>query len=477
MSKGGGGSGGKKGGGGGGTAPKINPNPGETTQQQTLTDLASYESSMLPTFESMGNWAANLATGGAATPITALYAGQEPYQTNQLATSPQGWAPGINTLSSLGGATGESSGVAGLPGSNISAYGTPSKNDPSGSFLGASPVSGQFADLKPVYDSGGQYIGYQNPEGQFFSSQSISAQGLGVPGFALPPSVLQGGGGGGQAAPPSGGATQGTTGLTGPGSALNTEWQNILNAEGVIPQISGIEQQTAQSGQQIAGLQGSVNQEVAALQPTQTGQLLPGQQALIDAQVKSGQSQLNQQLASMGLGKSTMGTELGAEIGLQGAATGGQLEQGNIQLLQGAQNLSATVQKLALGQQQLSLGEQDMMFNQFSQIAQQAGGVQSQLYSEALQGYGMLGNVLNSITSAYGVNVQAYGDELNAEAARASDQTSLQVAELQSQQSQASMMGGLFSGIGSILGAGGSSGIGASLGGLITSGVGALAAF
>jgi hypothetical protein len=205
---------------------------------------------------------------------------------------------------------------------------------------------------------------------------------------------------------------------------------------------------------------------------------------MIDSQVNSERAMMNQRLAGMGLGNSTMGTELNAEIGLQGAATGGQLEQGNIQLLQGEQGLLQAgdtqvhnMQKDVFGQQAIMQGQQQSIFNQFGQMATQSQAVQTELFNQAMQGYGMVGSFLNNALAPYGMSMQGYGQQLQAEAQSAANATSLLTSQMQSQSSQAGMMGGLFQGLGSLFGSGGGGGgILGSLGGLFGGGSAAIGA-
>jgi hypothetical protein len=478
--------GGGKGGGGSVSAPKIDLNPPPTGEMMSLYNMADYAGEQLAVPESMGNWASAIATGGNALPVIAPNWSMEPYGAGK---SGDMWSyggvpgptftPGVSASTGTMGVVGgpEASGVPGAggvagsqgagaspgAGGGTSVITFDGESNPTGVLVGA-PVNSGGQMVTPLYNMNtGGFEGWQTASGQ--NVRAATTQGL------APMSYIPGGTGGasgGYQGSPARGSNVPSGGLMGQqnlGPLLSTEWQNILGEENVAGQIPGIQAQTAAINADIKQGENMLSQAVNS----PTG-LTPQQQAYVDQATKSGQAQIAQQLGSEGLTSSTQNALLQEEVAQSGAATAGQLQQGNIQLLQAAQ-------KLALGGQELSLGEQDMLFNQLGQIAQQAGGFQSMMYQEALQGYGLLGQFFNMMLAPMGMNMQGYGDMLNAESAVASDQTQLEAAQLQAQQSQAGMMGGLFQGLGSLLGGGGGGGGGGGLlgglGGLFGAGAGA----
>jgi hypothetical protein len=225
---------------------------------------------------------------------------------------------------------------------------------------------------------------------------------------------------------------------------------------------------------------------------TGTG-LYPSQQAMIDAQVNAAKNTLAQNLGTMGLGTSTMGAELGGEIGLQGGATAGQLVQGNIAAAQQEQQLGLSAQQVAQQQQQmteaftqiaqgntaLQAGVQQQLFTQLGAIATQHQALQAQTFQEAMMGQGMVGQLMNSMAQAWGA--QLGGEQQFLQASEANANVSVSQAQLQAginaqnQQAASAGMGGLFQGLGALFGGGGGGGGGllGGLGGLLGGGGGA----
>jgi hypothetical protein len=213
---------------------------------------------------------------------------------------------------------------------------------------------------------------------------------------------------------------------------LGTEVNQLLGAP---DQLKAAEAWYAQQQAGLAPAEQFLSQQEAGLGSAMKGTLLPGQQAMIDSQVGSSQTQLKNQLANLGLGSSTQGTMLGGEIGLQGAATGGQLmqqniaeaqqnvqlglggvqsAQGNIGLgLQGISsaqqgvNLLNAAQQLSLGSQQLGAQEQNQLFQQFGSVASQFSAFQGQMASESSQAYQMSTTFLNNVLQPLGYALQA----------------------------------------------------------------------
>lgn len=220
------------------------------------------------------------------------------------------------------------------------------------------------------------------------------------------------------------------------------------------------------------------------LQQATTGSgLFPSQQAEINQAVQSQQAAIQQQLSNEGLGSSTVKAQLQGQAKMSGAAAAGQLIQGNIQAAQQTISLGQTQygiaqQQTALGQeaQKISLAAQEALSTQFQAISQMSGAEQAQLWSEAQQGYGTLGQMMNTTLNAFGYSMKTQEDVLQANEQEAQIQAGIQSQQAQmAQQGASSMFGALGSLLGS--GSGGSGGLLGGLGGLLgsagTSAVGA----
>jgi hypothetical protein len=298
-------------------------------------------------------------------------------------------------------------------------------------------------------------------------------------------------------------------------SPYQMEGLSLLNELGTAPQYqSNINQANALSaygtGQLESGYNNVAQQEAGVGtyqdQVTQAQQqvtnlengtgLYASQQAYVDQAVNSGQAAIQQQLASEGLTSSTQNAMLKNQVAQSGAATAGQLTQGNIQLAQAGvsqaqNNVQLQQQNVALAQQgvqlaqQLTTGEQSLSSGNVSalsamwgQVAQQEGSASTQAFQNAIGGVGLLGGFYNQIGQTYGVQMQGLQLLLQQETAQAQVNAGLQEAETQaSSQGKSSMMGGL----GSILGgsggkSGGSGGLLGSIGGLFGGGAGVLSA-
>lgn len=171
--------------------------------------------------------------------------------------------------------------------------------------------------------------------------------------------------------------------------------------------------------------------------------LLPGQEAMINQATTAEQTGIASQLGAEGLASSTAMPILEGEAAQQGAATGGQLIQQNIQL--------------ALSGQQLGLQEQ-------AQIEGQSQSLQQNMFTEAQQANSMLNTFINTGLSGYTLALNA-DDQIEA----ASANSATNATQLQNSQNaaSASSLNTLGQGLGSILGgSGGSGGSGGLLGSL-----------
>jgi len=225
-------------------------------------------------------------------------------------------------------------------------------------------------------------------------------------------------------------------------------------------------------GENILGQGGNIlSQGQAMLNQATTGSgLFPSQQAMINEAVQSEQTQIATQLGAEGLSKSTQLASLQGEAAIAGAGQAGGLVQGNIsaanqtmgvgisqeqagmsqeQIGQNAISLSQAAQKLALGAQTLSVGEQSALVSEYANIASQSASLQAQTWSQALQGYGMLGSMIQTSAQSYGYSLQAYEGVLQAETQQAQMQAQMDTAAAQA---DAQGTSSIFSGLGSILG-------------------------
>jgi hypothetical protein len=293
------------------------------------------------------------------------------------------------------------------------------------------------------------------------------ATGLGTgTGFQLPANGLLYGNSGQIFSPftsTSGAGGSGTNSQLGP--FLSQEQQAIQGMQAST--ITGSNQLAAGTSQ-LASDQGWANwlmgKGTNMLNQATTGSgLFPSQQAQITQAEQSQQSAVQQQLANEGLGSSTVNAQLQGQVKMSGAAAAGQLIQGNISAANQTIGLGQTMTGLAQEQQKINLATQQALYSQFSGIASLSQSQQAQLWSEAQQGYGTLGQMMNSTLNAFGYTVKTQEDVLNANIASAQIQAGIASSQAQAAQQGASSM---FGALGSLLGQGGSGG---GLGGLLGS--------
>ena len=252
--------------------------------------------------------------------------------------------------------------------------------------------------------------------------------------------------------------------------------------------------------QELSDADKQIVQANALVTMTTTGEgLFPAQQAMIEQARQSERTQLGSTLGGAGLGTSTQLDQLQGAADLAAAATAGQLQQGNIQAAEqvlsgalgqqtGAQRtlgLSQTEQqlaqqqaqtaqnyyllqqgadKLSLAGQELLAGEQNQLVQQLALITKQTVDFQQTMWTEAIQGYGLMGQIIDRSASSYGISLDAYKSILQAEMQQ-NQLAAQQQAAQQSADQQATS--GLFGSLGSLLGQGGSllGGLGAGIGG------------
>ena len=460
---------------GGGGSTKIQVPSGIGQNAVSLSQLGAYGAGYLPALTSMANWASAIATGGNTTqanPFNEIGAGNTPLANKTLGYTSNLGAALSQESQTFGGSGG--TGVTGQGGSSTAAGGTtaqggqfpatpqviPGTNNGLMGFLGT-PFTSNGGQYTPVYDQNTQQlIGTIDPQGKY-DPGSI------MPGLA--PQMYQGSAANTMPAQQNPAAQGGGSSGSILGPFLQNAW-DAIQAEGAgANQLGGEGTQLFNEGQSMIGpanatlAQGNqmVNQAT-----TGTG-LFPSQQAFVDQATKSQQAAIQQQMASEGLTSSTQNAQLKGEAAQQGAATAGALIQGNI---------AAGQAQIGLGDQQLSLAEnwsqlgvatQQAAISAISNMATQSAGLQQQAWSQAMQGYGMIGQFLQTSMAGFGESSQSLGLELSASTAQAQLN-----AGVQAQQAQASSSGmsSLLGSLGSLLGGsggGGSGGLIGSLGGLI----------
>lgn len=219
-------------------------------------------------------------------------------------------------------------------------------------------------------------------------------------------------------------------------SSTGTGNQFIDSAMQEINKQQQTEQQTKDLAATITSDANTLYQEAT----TGTG-LFPSQQAAIDLAKQSAETELASTLGGMGLGASTQAAQLKGEADLTAAAAAGSLVQGNISLAQ-------TEQKLALGAQGLQASEQQALVQEFQSL-------QSTFWTEAMQGYGIMGTIIDTASKSYGYSISAYQSVLQASEAQAQIQQSNIQAQMQADSQSSS---DLLSSLGKLFGSSGSSG-------------------
>lgn len=437
-----------KGGGGGGIqTPGLNIPTGLYQALSEIEGIGSYGQSLFNPLASMTNWASGIATGGAAGGIGS-------YGSNALQTGPS------ITIGS-GGDT------------------TPGHYTWTTQF---NPQTGQVTFTNQ--QTGGKFQeAINSPQAeQYLGSEQVSQW------TQLYNDRGQSAGSGGE-------------GSLGP--QLTAAWDAINQIPGIEAQTNAFEQTVSGQAGQLYGEgqsmlgegQGMLNKGAQMLRMATTGSgLFPSQNAYVQQGVTAEQNTLQQQLASEGLGASTAVGILKGEAAQQGAATAGQLIQGNISAAEQEQSLGIQEQgaaqnqlNLAQGAQKLALGAQELSLGESSAMAQLSLGFQGQMWTQAMQGYGVLGQLMGTLGSLYGVDVQGYSNILQANVQQ--NQITAQIAEANAQlqasaaSSMGSGLGSIFSMLGSsggsgggIFGSGGLGGVFSGIGSLFGSGVGAAGA-
>jgi hypothetical protein len=467
--------------------------PGVSTNAMVQGDLGSYSAGLLPSLLSMTNWASNIATGGNTQQAA-------PYDVS--GTGMQG-PLGFNTQTGLA-LTNEGGGdfrgfTGGDQATTVSAGGGQSSQAPGSTTSGTGTASGgTMAQVLQAYQKmfGTTPPGLNDGTIAFDQSQTTPLDPYQLQGTLPTPSggtitlgqLLSGGGATGMVASPgmkldssasgtqAAGTPTSTSSLLGP--FLSEAWNSILG-------MSGLQQNTADFTKTAEAQSGQLYNEGQNLltsggnlltqggnmvnQATTGSGLYPSQQAYVDQAVTSGQTSVDSQLAAEGLGSSTSDVMLKNQVAEAGAATAGQLLQGNISAGQAEQqigiseqqtaqqqiNLAQAAQKIALGGQELSLAEQ-------TALEQEASGLQQQMWTQAMQGYGVLGQMIQTSLQAFGYSSQSLSQYTQASETNAQVAASLQAAQEQAANQSSSSLG---AGLGSLFG-GGSGGSGGLLGSL-----------
>lgn len=393
--------------------------------EQTIartTGLGQYASGLLDSLGSMTNWAANLASGGNAGNIpsfgsTAIQAGPT---VSFGGNNPYGWTTSFDPATGLITYTNER-GQGQQFTETINNYGGPGSNVYAPTF-GNMPQS--------VMDKWwNDYHAHQR----------------------------------GQSAGQASGATGNQNDM---GPFLSTAWNAIQQQAGLPARMAPVEQQTTA----LANEAQAEGQTLMTEATTGTG-LFPSQQAYVEQAKQQGETESAAMLAKLGLSESTMGPQLKEQADLAAASTAGQLIQGNISLAQASQ-------KIALGAQALETSEQQAVFDMYSQIASESTAFQRNLWDEAMQGYGTLGQLVSTSAQSYGYSLSGYQSVVSGLEANAQNQTALDEAAMKADsQGTSSMFGALGSILGGSGGGSGGSGGSSSIGSIIGAVVGIVASF
>lgn len=483
------GGGGKKGGGGGGSAGKLDIPQGAWQAPVGGLELGNYAQTIFNPVASMANWAASLATGGAAQPLgTSGIAGQD-IGTAQMGAVQQLGQGGVAQQATAGA--------------------------PPGTHADTSDFQTWFSQNhgKTIYVNGRMMTVNQDlsPDAAYQAWQSggIST----YPGAALPPQITEA------------------------WSAIEQQQQNVGQMPGIEAQtqalidrakadeakyqaVGDVQEQKAQElygvgMDQLTDAQKQIVQAEAIVSETTQGEgLFPAQAAMVERARQNQRTQIGSMLGSAGLGESTQLAQMQGEADLAAAATAGQLQQGNIQaatqvlggaesVMQGAQRtvglsqvqsqvaqqsyaLSQAAQKIGIGGQTLLAGEQKQLADELSNIASQSMTFHQNLWSDAMAGYGLLGNLISSGAQSYGVAVNGYNSIMQAQLEQNKIQAGLQEKQMEADQQgtadlfkglgtlfggQGSGGGGIFGSLGSLFGLGG----GAAAGGIAAGGAAAAA--
>ena len=217
--------------------------------------------------------------------------------------------------------------------------------------------------------------------------------------------------------------------LGGFSSGENAAWNTATN---LYPGTAPSDFANAQTG--ITNAQAGINKDINSVY-NRGKWLTPQQEAMINQQTTSNEEQVAQQEGTMGLSGSTQAAQLAGETALAGTATKGQLQQQNMSLVQGWQSLNQGWAKLSQSEQGLALGAQQQAFAQFQNIAQLSATEQGQLFQEGTQGYQLMQTFMSSVLQPYGIGLQAFNDQLQAEVAQVGDQVALQSTAISADQS------------------------------------------
>ena len=476
------GGGGKKGG-GGPSVPDFNIPQGLLQGAASQQGLGQYATSLLNPLAAMTNWASGLATGGAAKGIPSTQAEMTqagPATIFSKAPNQKPWASqfdpttGLITFTNPGNprqtfqATIESAMQQGadLPpqvtnqwkaahqqyvASQKAGAGTTS-----GDLTKAGPlISGAYSDIQKQREATGQMSDLMRQAQSFVSSAQEEA-----------------------------------TKMSQKGDVLDAQAQTLYGVG--YNELSEADKQIVDAH--------------ALVKMTTTGEgLFPAQKAMIEQARQSEETQLASTLGTAGLGRSTQLAQLQGAADLGAAATAGQLQQGNIEAAekvlsgalgeqagaqktiaaaqaqtQAAQNyysLQQGAQKLALSGQALEADEQKQLVAELGDISKQSLAMQQQLWKQAMDGYGLMGQIIDSASKSYGYSLDAYKSVLAAQETHSQTEVGLQEKQMAADQSSNNT---LFDGLGTLFGSSGifsSGGAGGGLfGGLLGGAAGGAAA-
>lgn len=473
----------KGGGGGGGGTPQINVPAGLYQGAQATTGLGQYATSLFNPLAGMTNWAAGIASNQTAGQIpqfqnVATQAGPQVYFGD-----PSSGAGGNNLWN-----------TSYDPQTGLITY--TNARDPAQTFTGT--PTGETGSLDPATKQRWSDIYAQN---QWAAAGGTGAPGVGapvnnpgpvtIPGYgtltadqvgqylsATPDERQQVASALGLSAQQINQAISSAQQTMALGPFLGQSWADIQQEQAATGQIAGIQGETASLAQSLAqqGTQLAATGQTELTEATTGTGLFPSQQAYVTQATQAGEADIASKLGAMGLSQSTMAASLKNQVEQAGAATAGQLVQGNISAAQQTISLGNAVNQLALGAQTLQLGEQSALVTELATISQQSAQFQAQMWTEALQGYGMLGNLISVAGQQYGYSIGAYESVLQANVQQANLQAQQEEAAASADaQSSSGLFGALgkaLGGLGGALGGGGAAAGGAAAGGAAAAGGG-----
>lgn len=247
--------------------------------------------------------------------------------------------------------------------------------------------------------------------------------------------------------------TQLASTLGGAGLGRSTQLDQLKGAADLASAATAgqLQQGNIQAAEQV--LSGALGQQAGAQKTLGVSQT---QQASAQAQYEAAQKQV-------GLGQAEA-TQAQQQVALGQAETAqaqkqvglGQTEE---QVAQQSYTLQQAADKLTLAGQTLLAGEQKQLTDELASITSESSSLQKQFWDEAMQGYGVMGSIIQGASQSYGYSIDAYKSILSEMEQHTATASQAQTAANQADQQGTS---DLFSALGKLLGSsGGTAAVGA----------------